>query len=78
MKRLAILGSTGSIGQSTLDIVRAHPDRLQVVSLAAGSNDARLQEQAREFGVRVTALAATSGSEGLVRVATHPDAVIVM
>jgi 1-deoxy-D-xylulose-5-phosphate reductoisomerase len=35
MKNLAILGSTGSIGQSALDVVRAHPDRLKVVALAA-------------------------------------------
>ena len=56
MKRLAILGSTGSIGQSTLDVVRAHPDRLKVVGLAAGSNAERLREQAAEFGVTITAL----------------------
>ena len=36
MKRIAILGSTGSIGQSALSVVDAHPDRLQVVGLAAG------------------------------------------
>src|SRR5437868_1892514 len=38
MKRVAILGSTGSIGQSALAVVDAHPDRLQVVGLAAGEN----------------------------------------
>ena len=38
MKRIAILGSTGSIGQSALAVVDAHPDRLQVVGLAAGEN----------------------------------------
>ena len=38
MKRLAILGSTGSIGQSTLAVVDAHPTRLSVVALAAGDN----------------------------------------
>ena len=53
MKRLAILGSTGSIGQSALDVVRAHPDRLKVVALAAGSNAGRLREQAQSFGVIV-------------------------
>ena len=36
MKRLAILGSTGSIGEQTLDVVAAHPDRFEVVALAAG------------------------------------------
>ncbi|HKY20979.1 MAG TPA: 1-deoxy-D-xylulose-5-phosphate reductoisomerase [Vicinamibacterales bacterium] len=78
MKRLAILGSTGSIGQSALDVVRAHPDRLSVVALAAGSNADRLREQAAEFGVKVTALASETGSAGLVTVATHPEADIVI
>ena len=78
MKRLAILGSTGSIGQSALDVVRAHPDRLKVVALAAGSNADRLRDQAKEFGVTVTALASETGSAGLVTVATHPEADIVI
>src|SRR5918999_3119010 len=77
MKRLAILGSTGSIGQSTLDVVRAHPDKLRVVALAAGSNAERLREQAHEFGVALTALG-SAGSDGLIAVATHPDADIVI
>ena len=78
MKRLAILGSTGSIGQSALDVVRAHPDRLKVVGLAAGSNADRLREQAREFGPALTALASDTGSSGLIAVATHPDVDIVI
>ena len=78
MKRLAILGSTGSIGQSALDVVRAHPDKLTIVGLAAGSNADRLREQAAAFGATITALASTSGSEGLIAVATHPDVDIVI
>ncbi len=78
MKRLAILGSTGSIGQSTLDVVRAHPGRLKVVALAAGSNADLLGEQAREFDVKVTALASATGGDGLIAVATHPDADVVI
>ncbi len=78
MKRLAILGSTGSIGQSALDVVRAHPDKLRVVGLAAGSNADRLREQAAAFGVKVTALASETGTAGLVEVATHPDVDIVI
>jgi 1-deoxy-D-xylulose-5-phosphate reductoisomerase len=77
MKRLAILGSTGSIGQSTLDVVRAHPDKLRVVALAAGSNAERLRGQAHEFGVQLTALGA-AGGDGLIAVATHPEADIVI
>jgi 1-deoxy-D-xylulose-5-phosphate reductoisomerase len=78
MKRLAILGSTGSIGQSTLEVVRAHPDRLKVVALAAGTNAEGLRAQAAEFGVDSTALASTTGSEGMIAVATHPDADLVI
>lgn len=48
MKKIAILGSTGSIGTQTLEIVRSNPD-LQVVALAAGTNVERMEEQIREF-----------------------------
>lgn len=56
MKRVAVLGSTGSIGRQTLDIIRQHPDRLQVVALGARSSGALLMEQALEFGVQTLAL----------------------
>ncbi len=56
MKKLIILGSTGSIGTQALDIVRANPDKYKVVGLAAGSNVNLLQEQAREFDVKAVAL----------------------
>jgi 1-deoxy-D-xylulose-5-phosphate reductoisomerase len=49
VKRLAILGSTGSIGQQTLDIVRSYPDRFSVIALAAGSNLELLSQQIKEF-----------------------------
>lgn len=49
MKRLAILGSTGSIGTSTLDVVRAHRDRFAVAGLAAGRSAEQLLAQAQEF-----------------------------
>ena len=48
MKRIAILGSTGSIGTQTLDVVRANGD-IQVLGLAAGRNITKLEEQIREF-----------------------------
>ncbi len=50
MKRLAILGSTGSIGQSTLSVVAEHPDEFHVVGLAAGKNVELLAQQIRRFG----------------------------
>lgn len=51
MKRIAILGSTGSIGTQTLDIIERHPDQLAVVGLAAARNGWQLIDQGRRFGV---------------------------
>ena len=51
-RNIAILGSTGSIGTQTLDVVRQHPDRFDVFMISAGSNAARLVEQARAFQVK--------------------------
>lgn len=56
MKLISILGSTGSIGTQTLDIVRDHPDRFQVVGLAAGNNITLLAEQIREFKPEIVAI----------------------
>lgn len=56
MKKIAILGSTGSIGTQTLDVVREHSDELQVVALAAGSNKERLKEQIKEFHPELVSL----------------------
>lgn len=49
IKGLSVLGSTGSIGQQTLEVVRAFPDRFRVIGLAAGTNTALLAKQASEF-----------------------------
>ena len=70
MKRIAILGSTGSIGQSALAVVEAHPARLQIVGLAAGENAERLVEQATRFRPRALAMAtdaALSAVKGALR-----------
>jgi 1-deoxy-D-xylulose-5-phosphate reductoisomerase len=57
-KRIAILGSTGSIGTQTLDVIRRHPDRFEVAALAAaGGNIGLLAEQAREFRPKLVAVA---------------------
>ncbi|WP_022881720.1 1-deoxy-D-xylulose-5-phosphate reductoisomerase [Gryllotalpicola ginsengisoli] len=66
MRRVVILGSTGSIGTQALDVVRANRDRFEVVGLSAGTDAAGLAAQAAEFGVRATALGAAE-SEALVR-----------
>ena len=55
MKKVAVLGSTGSIGTQTLDVVRANDD-LEVVGLAAGSNVEMLEKQIREFHPRLVAV----------------------
>ena len=65
MKRIAILGSTGSIGRSTLSVVESFPDRFQVVSLAAGRNVDLAFEQAQRWRPRVVSVAAESQAENL-------------
>src|SRR5271157_1473577 len=49
VKKLVILGSTGSIGQQTLDVVRTHPDKFKIIGLAAGDNLDLLKKQIHEF-----------------------------
>lgn len=78
MKRVVVLGSTGSIGTQTLDIIAQHPDRLKVVGLAAHSNADGLKEQAERFGVQQTALAAVDPPERLAELASLPEADIVV
>jgi len=104
MKKISILGSTGSIGRQCLDVVESLPGRFEVVAMAAGSN-ARLvveqilrhrpavvsvasEEVAREVCAALEAKSAADkdgalpqisfGAEGIERVATHPDAEMVL
>ena len=49
MKEIAVLGSTGSIGKQTLDVIRAHPERFHASVIAAKTNIEMLEEQAMEF-----------------------------
>jgi 1-deoxy-D-xylulose-5-phosphate reductoisomerase len=67
MKRLAILGSTGSIGTSALDVVGAHPDAFEVVALAAGSNLDLLEQQVRRFAPPLVSLASETAARELRR-----------
>jgi 1-deoxy-D-xylulose-5-phosphate reductoisomerase len=55
-KRVVLLGATGSIGESTLRVIAAHRDRLELVGIAAHGRHARLAEIARQFGVRQVGL----------------------
>ncbi|OLE13326.1 MAG: 1-deoxy-D-xylulose-5-phosphate reductoisomerase [Acidobacteria bacterium 13_1_20CM_4_56_7] len=65
MKRIAILGSTGSIGRSTLSVVGSFPDRFQVVTLAAGRNVELAFEQAQRWHPRLISVAAESHAANL-------------
>ena len=94
MKRLAILGSTGSIGTATLDVVARFPEKFAVVALAAGRNIELLESQIRTWHPRLVAVADTSdaarlrhvfprlevvaGAQGRDTVATHPDVTTVV
>jgi len=78
-RRVAVLGSTGSIGTQALDVVRRHRDRFEVVALAAGRNAELLAAQAREFGVP-DERARVCGDDGavLAELAAVPDADVVL
>ncbi len=94
MKRVAVLGSTGSIGRSTLDVIASHPDRLRLVGVAARSQTGLLAQQISAFRpplvsvwepAAAEALARAIGTqeiltglEGLVALATHPEVDVVV
>jgi 1-deoxy-D-xylulose-5-phosphate reductoisomerase len=85
MTRIAILGSTGSIGTSALSVVDTHPGRLEVVALAAGNNVQLFAEQVRKYCPRVAALASARGAEALktlcdgpVEIGAGPEALIAV
>ena len=101
MKRISILGSTGSIGCQTLSVVEAHPGSFEVVALAAGSNVAVIRDQILRHHPRLVSVGTPEaaaklcdalksrggraplpeilhGPDGIERVATHPDAQMVV
>ena len=67
MKRIAILGSTGSIGRSTLSVIESHPERFQLVAISAGSNVLSALEQARRWKPKVLSLACEKDSAAAQR-----------
>ena len=89
---VAILGSTGSIGRQTLDVIRSLPDRFRVIALSAGRNVTLLEEQAREFKPRLICsereadyLRERIGGDGIraewaemEEMAVHPDVDVVV
>jgi len=74
MRRVIILGSTGSIGTQALEVIEANPDRFQVVGLAAGKNADLLNAQAAKFGVKD----AVQGAEAATRLVEDLDADVVI
>jgi 1-deoxy-D-xylulose-5-phosphate reductoisomerase len=77
--KLALLGSTGSVGTQALDVVRAHRDDFEVVALAAGGNAELLERQRHEFGVAPAAARVCGGdADALAELAAHPDADVVL
>jgi 1-deoxy-D-xylulose-5-phosphate reductoisomerase len=78
MKRVVVLGSTGSIGTQTLDIIRQFPNQFEVVGLAAARNSELLSEQASEFKVPRTVLFERDGMNALVDLATLAEADLIV
>lgn len=77
LNRISLLGSTGSIGTQTLDIVRAYPEELKVTALAAGNNVSLMEEQVREFKPRLACLWDEEGAKDLrVRISDTPTKVL--
>jgi 1-deoxy-D-xylulose-5-phosphate reductoisomerase len=76
LKRIAILGSTGSIGRSALKVVDAHADRLTVVGLAAGENDQLLAEQIVKYRPRIAAMASGTALDRLRGQAPSTDVML--
>ncbi len=84
IKRLAVLGSTGSIGQQTLDVVRSFPDRFQIIGLAGGRNTELLIRQIEEFRPKLVSISdgrlPGPGYEtsSLEKLASHPEVDLVV
>lgn len=74
MKKIAILGSTGYIGQQTLEVIRAYPNEFKVVGLSANKNKQLLKKQADEFKTKNTGI----GENELIKIATLKEADLVV
>ena len=67
MKRIAILGSTGSIGRSALAVIDSHPDRIRAIALAAGENASLLAEQVARYRPLLVGVATEAARVELTR-----------
>jgi 1-deoxy-D-xylulose-5-phosphate reductoisomerase len=77
VKNIAILGSTGSIGVSTLEIVAAHPDRFRIVAMTAGKNLDLFIRQIKQFKPRIAAVAATEDVARLKELCSGLDVTVI-
>ena len=77
-RRVAVLGSTGSIGTQTIDVLATHPDAFAVVALAAGANRDLLAGQAARFGLAAGAAIAGATASELTAIATRDDVDLVV
>ena len=77
MKNITILGSTGSIGVSTLEIVAAHPDRFRVVAMTAGKNLELFARQIRQFAPRIAVVASLEDVPRLKELCSGLDVTIL-
>lgn len=77
MKKIGVMGSTGSIGTQTLEIVRKYPDKLQVTSMAAGSNVALMEKQVREFHPKLVVMWSESAAADLRVRLSDTDTVVL-
>jgi 1-deoxy-D-xylulose-5-phosphate reductoisomerase len=75
MRGIALLGSTGSIGHSTLEVLKRHRDEFRLVALTAGRNRDRLEAQCAEWSPSFAGLASASATNGAVVGATHTSAI---
>lgn len=94
MKKISLLGATGSIGIQTIDILQAHPESFQLVAFSSGRNiektrdiiqllhpelvSVQTEEDAKILAVQFPQIHFTFGKQGLVDVATHPDATVLV
>jgi 1-deoxy-D-xylulose-5-phosphate reductoisomerase len=77
-KKVVLLGATGSIGENTLKVIREHPDKFQLLGIAANQDAANLEQIGDEFQVPHRKLFKDSGLDGLLELATLPEADVVI
>ena len=75
MKRITVLGSTGSIGRQTLDVVRANPEEFKIIALCAGTDAALLARQAHEFGPAYLGIAEEASCKALTALGVRGELV---